>query len=351
MKISKIFFFSIICLNFYNFASACFKCSIVEVYDVTKHKAYETLQKNDPKIQCLCGRNTLKYENKYYVINAYPVNFDKAANNYIQFADLINTNENHFKQDCVNMFEAISLLGDLKLAVPKRKSEKTYVTTYTNDKCSGLALYDSVNLNTINFYKEKWLRQLKSKSVFLNKINIQINIKANNFNTLQELKQASLDAIKPLKEYCDNLVLQFAKELFKYIRHFNKEAPDINGCEKLENLPINNKEYKSVFEKFQQYNIVEVFTDNKNTVNKYLHTEYMLYYNLILNDKQVAWPVHFVSYFRMCSSCEELWAARTPCEENKHNTVCFFKIGKQNKNDENINTSFLQIASPNSNKK
>ena len=128
-----------------------------------------------------------------------------------------------------------------------------------------------------------------------------------------------------------------------------KIYPHVSNCNTLEDLTtINNEVYKNIFKNFQQYNIVKVFTDDKNIINKYLHAEYMLYCNLIKDGKQIAWPVHFVSCLRMCSNCEELWAARTPCEENNHNTVCFFKVGKQNKNEENINTSFLQIASPNS---
>lgn len=43
MKISKVFLFSIICLNFYDFSSACYKRSVVEIYNKTKHKDYEAL--------------------------------------------------------------------------------------------------------------------------------------------------------------------------------------------------------------------------------------------------------------------------------------------------------------------
>ena len=139
-----------------------------------------------------------------------------------------------------------------------------------------------------------------------------------------------------------------SKELFKYIRSFNEEVPDLSNYNILQDLTtINTESYKNVFKNFQEYKIRDIFQQGKNIVNKYLHTEYMLYYNLTKNGNPISYPVHFVSYLRMCSSCEKLWATKTPCEKNTHNTVCFFKEGEQNTNKENINTSFLQIYKEN----
>lgn len=344
MKISKIFLFAIICLGFYRFVSACYKCSIVEIYDATKHEAYKVLQEKDPKIQLLCKRNTLKHKNNYYVINAYPVNFNEGANTYIQFADLINTEKNNFKQYCINMYEAINLLKSLKLAIPN--SEKKTI-------CNDNTIKIVKNPNAVTDGKQTWLKQLKSKDNFLKMINVILTSEqVEKSFELPELKQASLDATKPLKNYCDRLVLIFAKELFKYIRFFNQVAPDINDCNTLEDLnKINNEIYKNVFDNFQQYKIINIFKDEKNIVNKYLHTEYMLYYALSKNNEAINWPIHFVSYLRMCSNCEELWATKTLIEENNYNTVCFFKKGKTIINKKDINASFLQIASPWSNSK
>lgn len=151
-----------------------------------------------------------------------------------------------------------------------------------------------------------------------------------------------------MKPHCEMEILDFTKNLFQHFRSFNaKEIPDISNINALKDLPGEGI-YKDVFDNLKKFSITKIFTDNKAIVNKYLHTEYMLYYDLTKEGTTINWPVYFGSYKEMCSSCQELWAKATPFKAGQYNVICFCKVtdGKHRKNIDDkskINKSCLQF--------
>ena len=71
--------------------------------------------------------------------------------------------------------------------------------------------------------------------------------------------------------------------------------------------------------------IKEIFKNYKDIINKYLHTEYMLYYDLKNGNKPMPQKIYFGSYKEMCSDCQELWAKDITFQQGQYNVICFFK--------------------------
>ena len=172
-------------------------------------------------------------------------------------------------------------------------------------------------------------------------------------NLYHKLKGQGKEISQELEEGVKTEALFFTKVLFTYIKYFATSylpVPDFSNTENLDDILNIDKQFLAYWKNFltpiKNLKLSNLFR-GQNNANRFLHTEFLLYYRLQKTDS-FSFPLYFVSYLHMCKNCETFWAQKTTYEEGKYNVICISKKEPESgihtkRKKEEVNNSFLQI--------